>query len=266
MKNKWIPAAFPLLAGLMAFSPASALEEQITEQSFAAEGISEYQRTVTASGADLSEEAETQLQLIADNLDLWAGDREFTSTYQYAVTDLDQNGRLEILVSTCQGTGLFTYSSYYEVNEALDGLNACEQDLEEGASEADLMYSAVPVYCDTEEDIYFYVFDDMIRNGYAELYENKRAISLSDGVIRNQFLAYRTTLSQDSTPVITCTDADGADISEETYDSIGDIVFADLEKRTASLSWQSPENGIESLDSTSLLELLTDSCCGFQIF
>ena len=51
----------------------------------------------------------SQLQLIADNTAVWMGDTELIAEpFFYAVTDLDQNGRLEIIQSSCQGTGLYT--------------------------------------------------------------------------------------------------------------------------------------------------------------
>ena len=53
----------------------------------------------------------SQLQLIADNTAVWMGDTELIAEpFFYAVTDLDQNGRLEIIQSSCQGTGLYTYT------------------------------------------------------------------------------------------------------------------------------------------------------------
>ena len=70
-----------------------------------------------------------QIDVIMNNIDMWnlyTEDNTY-NPYGYAITDLDQNGRLEIIASSCQGTGLYTYSNYYEVNERLDGLNKIER-------------------------------------------------------------------------------------------------------------------------------------------
>ena len=63
---------------------------------------------------------EKQIDVIMNNIDTWnlSTDEDIYAPYGYAITDLDQNGRLEIIASSCQGTGIYTYSNYYEVNES----------------------------------------------------------------------------------------------------------------------------------------------------
>ena len=73
-------------------------------------------------------EIEKQLNLIMNNKNLWYKDTEFEK-YSYAVTDLDKNGRIEIISSVCQGTGIYTYTEIYEVNESMDDLKLCESNL-----------------------------------------------------------------------------------------------------------------------------------------
>ncbi|MDR1771445.1 MAG: hypothetical protein LBS02_12520 [Hungatella sp.] len=41
------------------------------------------------------------------------------------------NGRLEIIASTCQGSGLYTHSSIWKVNESMDGLLPVENNISE---------------------------------------------------------------------------------------------------------------------------------------
>jgi len=70
-----------------------------------------------------SDTIEKQLDLISGNVALWWGDDEILyGRYGYSVTDFKKNGRLEIIASTCQGNGLYTHSSIWEVNESMDGL------------------------------------------------------------------------------------------------------------------------------------------------
>lgn len=229
-------------------------------------GIAAYQKEHPAKS--ISEEERKQLQVIANNRELWYGPSEFQETYLYAVTDLNQDGRLELIRSSCQGTGLYTYSTYFEVNESLDGLTSLNQLLEEGSSEADIMVSTVPVYYDSENDTYYYIFDDVIRNGSAEYYENKRALSLEADAIQNTMLAYRSVISSGgSDAVITCQNADETKISEAAYESIADTVFPDLEKKTASLSWQPGMDytDISPMTDEEVLKMLLESYAGFHI-
>ena len=57
-----------------------------------------------------------QIDLIVNNYSMWTmkTDDDTNKPYSYVVTDLDQNGRLEIIASTCQGTGIYTYSNWCE--------------------------------------------------------------------------------------------------------------------------------------------------------
>ena len=206
-----------------------------------------------------------QIQLIADHVSLWQNDME-TDLHGYAVTDLDNNGRLEIISSSCQGTGLYTYSDIREVNEAMDGLTLCIQEKEEGGSQADIMVQSVPVYYDSSSNIYYYIFDDLIKNGAAEYYENKRAVSLQDGQVLETFLAYKTTIYTDSDPTVTYTDADNRSISEEEYDGIADQIFSGLDKKQADIQWITNESArLKDMSDREIYAMLEESCNAFSV-
>ena len=207
----------------------------------------------------------TQIQLIADNISLWQGEAD-TEPYGYAVTDLDQNGRLEIISSSCQGTGIYSYNNIWEVNEACDELTLLEKTIDEYTSQADILVESVPVYFDSGNNAYHYVFDDLTKNGAAEYYQNKRALCLQDGKLIERFLAYKTTMYHDSTPTVTCTDADTNPISEEDYQNIGDKVFSKMEKKQAAFYWITEENaGLYALKDTDIKSALKESYHGFTI-
>lgn len=79
-----------------------------------------------------------QLQIIAKNKELWLdGLNDEDAVYQYAVTDLDGNGRKEIIVSQKEGTENYIYSRIFQVNDSYDGLEECGTDFAEGASQPD---------------------------------------------------------------------------------------------------------------------------------
>ncbi|MBQ1580144.1 MAG: hypothetical protein IIZ86_03335, partial [Firmicutes bacterium] len=57
----------------------------------------------------VSAEPEDQVKLIAENKDLWlVTDVNEADLYQYAVTDLDENGRLELIATITEGSGQFS--------------------------------------------------------------------------------------------------------------------------------------------------------------
>jgi hypothetical protein len=229
------------------------------------QNISQFADNNTGS-SEVGEEIITkQIQLIVDNVSLWRSDGE-NELYSYAVTDMDNNGRLEIISSSCQGTGFYTYSDVWEVNEGLDGLTLCKQERMEGESQADIIVQSVPVYYDAGGNIYYYVFDDLIKNGAAEYYENKRAITLRNGQFTESFLAYKTTVFTDSNLTVTYTDADETPISEEEYNGIADKVFADMEKKQANIQWITDESAqLQSIGETKMFKMLEESYRGFYV-
>lgn len=184
---------------------------------------------------------EKQIDVIMNNIDTWnlSTDEDIYAPYGYAITDLDQNGRLEIIASSCQGTGIYTYSNYYEVNESLNGLNKIERNVEEGSSEADIMIPTVKVFINKATNEYHYIFDDLVKVGAAEYYENKQDIVLKNGKIYEKAIAYRNTVYTDSDPNVTLKDANNKEITAEDYALIENKLFSNLELKFANIEWVS---------------------------
>ena len=199
--------------------------------------------------ANMQTESETdrieeQLNVITDHcMELWQKSdmaKERYGIIHYTVTDLDQNGRLEVISASVQGSGIYTYSSYFEVNEQLDGLNQCEIHTEKGDSEADIVGETVPVYYDRDKDAYHYIFSDYTRDGMAVSYENIRDISLKNGEITDNVLAYKVSIyDENGVETADCFDAEtGEKIDMEQYESVADTVFAELQKKRAVFLWE----------------------------
>ena len=184
---------------------------------------------------------EKQIDVIMNNIDTWnlSTDEDIYAPYGYAITDLDQNGRLEIIASSCQGTGIYTYSNYYEVNESLNGLNKIERHVEEGSSEADIMLPTVKVFIDKAANEYHYIFDDLVKASAAEYYENKQDIVLKNGRLYEKTIAYRNTVYTDSNPNVTLKDANNKEITAEDYALIENKLFSNLELKFANIEWVS---------------------------
>lgn len=218
--------------------------------------------TESTSMETVHQNIEKQLQVIMDHYG-WDSLLQFEvyPNYRYTIADLDQNGRLELISTLQQGSGLYTDSWYYEVNEAFDGLNEYKPDNAESDSGADIAEDSVPVYFDLDHHIYFYIFDDRIRDGADLDYKNKRTISLKDGKLTEHILAYQTDWHKETAASITCTDADGNEISEHEYNNIADTVFPDLIKKEAHFYWFN----IDDIESSGLNTILLKSYHGFLI-
>ena len=73
------------------------------------------QISTTVEPTPAAPDYEAQIKLLAERSEEWNQDDGVLPYYyhQYTVTDLDWNGRLEILAMSTQGTGIFTYGTIY---------------------------------------------------------------------------------------------------------------------------------------------------------
>lgn len=211
---------------------------------------------------------EKQLKVISDSYE-WRYPQSGNVYRMFAVTDLDQNERLELIVSRLEGSGQYTYSDYYEVNKELNGLTLCEWPDRGIASEADIMADSVPVYYDSHNKIYYYIFTDVIKDGIHYSYESKRAIALTDGKLSERILAYQNTYREDlsdSSVTITCEDADGNEIGKNEYDLIEETIFTDFIKKEACFFWfDLNEPKYDDLSENEIAVILRKSYDGFLI-
>ncbi len=204
-----------------------------------------------------------QLKIIAENRPLWDVDAEFANeVHRYAVTDLDHNGRLELLVSHMGGTGLFTYTRFYEMNESYDTLVECETAFTEYDSQPDLIIESMETYMDDKGQCFYVVYDTM-RNGAAEYYESTQFLTLKDGKILVTTIATRTTIYHDGSPEIVCKDGSGSLISESDYEQATNAYFSNMTHTITAFGWQ---DMLELADDASqLVSQLENSISGFGL-
>ena len=127
------------------------------------------QTTETAPAA--KPDCEDQLRTLAACRGLWIrSDPQYY--YNYAVTDLDQNGRLELVVTVSRDGDQGSVTEVWEVNEAGDGVDPCTEVL---SSTAALTVETAEVCFDAPSDTYTYLFPDA---GGGE----KRGFTLKNGV------------------------------------------------------------------------------------
>ena len=191
--------------------------------------------------ASLSEE--TQRAVIEANRALWEFPTDpWSEPWFYAITDLDRNGRLEILAASTQGTGVFTYANYYEVlPDGSNLLNLYHRDVEiEGPDDwPEIIQDELPCYYDSSADRYYYPCEGVTRDGAAHQFFAWYALSLKDGTAEWERLASKDLEWRNGGegPYTTCLDAQGNAISEAEYDSAVERRFAGMEKSQLRLGW-----------------------------
>lgn len=168
--------------------------------------------------------------------------------WDYTITDLDHNGRSEVICASMQGTGLFTYVQAFELSPDGSTLVPLTEDAYEGQPFPDIGSSTCVCYYDASAGLYHYVFADFMRNGYAEQYVSYEALTLQAGAFTRQTLACRIALyDAEGKETLSFTDGFGAPISEEEFNTAADRAFAGMEKHEVVLKWNTvPQRGVQA--------------------
>ena len=228
-----------MLTALNACGGAPAPDDSQTEQKETAYADS--------AAAQLQLSFEEQKQMIEDNRELWAFTEPYDSPWFYTFTDLDHNGRLEVIAATTQGSGIFTYANFWEVLPDGSGIdNCCRKNVEiEGPDDwPEIIVDSIPCYYDALSGCYYYPCENVTRDGYAHQYYSWQVLCLKDGAAEWEFLAAKNvnwrdeeTGSEYPNAVTTCVDAAGNPITEQEYDGAVEKRFAELEKTELKLDW-----------------------------
>ena len=188
---------------------------------------------------------EKQIQILEANRPLWAFHEFYESPWYYAYTDLDLNGRLEVIAASIQGSGVFTYVNYYEVRadgSGIDNLYHSDVEIEGPDDWPEIVVDSLPCYYDVAEDRYWYPCEGVTHDGYAHQYYAWQALSLKDGVADWEFIASRNVdWDENGSDTTECRDAQGNVISLEDYDSAVERRFAGMQAMELKMSWTQVE-------------------------
>ena len=177
-----------------------------------------------------------QRNFIMNQIDVWAPTDSYAG-WQYTITDLDHNGRAEVICAGVQGSGLYTYYNVYEVSADGSYLIRGGDDLPEGYSFPDIMCSQADCFYNPSTGLYSYIFDDVIRNGYAETYMSKSAVSYADGLFRVTAISNGCITADADGNVTETYTYNGRSISESEYELTPDLCFTGMQKSTVTFDW-----------------------------
>lgn len=186
---------------------------------------------------------ETQLKVIADNYSQW--NRIDTITIprsSFTVTDINNNGRIEIIVSGTYGTGFVSENYVFEVNDDISGLIECSFTTE----------NAPDIQDDESAEVYLVNGNYMIAcrdgnpHGTQENHVILQAMSLQNTDIVVDTLGSGSWFySFDGSTKEEYYDKDGNPISKDEYEGLFDSTYSGYPKGEMKFKWV-PLYGAES--------------------
>ena len=147
------------------------------------------------------EDIDSQLTFIAGKYDELVEDYAQDETVMphafCAITDLNHNGRLEVLLTSCMGSGAYSYTTVYEISKDYTDLvkityiDGSTEDYEDAADLCQWRVDEanIQVYdCYMKNGKYYYLFEDYASAGWTDKYLGFYSYSFGDK-IRKEFIA-----------------------------------------------------------------------------
>lgn len=187
---------------------------------------------------------EAQLQLFIDKSDKWY-DEELVSFVgiRFTFSDLDQNGRIEMILAENANSGHYTSSYIYEVNENFNDINEIKYRIdgeEDAFLEPDIIEEFTRVYEKYGEIIYLY--DDYVRSGFPYHACIRQLLCKRGDYIDIEKLAtleanYDQLSEEEYGYVIQIVDVDENTIDLDNYRRADALYFGETAPHLATFSW-----------------------------
>lgn len=201
------------------------------------EPAAETEPETTEAVTEPAKEIDPQIALILQKQELWKQeDPSELDRWYYTVTDLDHNGQAEIVCAITQGTGMFTTANLFEVNYAKTDLDKLRMPVNEGEALPDIIMTSADGCIDAEKGFYYYFFTDVTRNGAAEYATTIAAITMHNGVLLGQPLAWEYHVVTNGVENVTYECPLGP-ITQEQFENAKTIFSTGMESFTAHFDW-----------------------------
>ena len=218
---------------------------------------------------------EGQLKTIAEAKDKIVTYDNEDENYHYAITDLDQNGRLELIVSTGMfGAEHITGNWYYEISKDGSKLKKCKGKAF-GNEGHDICDDIDTVYIDPKKHNYYYIVHGITHVSGAENYDSVGFLQLKNGTLTDNYLAggshfvskkgklkdsyYKLTKNANKRTAI---------ITKKQYSDIDSLMnekYGKLKKESVAIQWFSYEQLMSEVSESQFLHKLQKSQENFAI-
>lgn len=213
--------------------------------------------------------ANAQIRLIAENADVWDKFIDYpVESFRVAVTDMDNNGRLEVICAATMGSGISTSSAWAEVSSDFESLVNIQNNMSQKNSEPEIIVKSTDCFVNPDTGERIYSFVDTARASGDYITYVKGLLTLKDDAV--SFKALGTCISVAENPeditnrTFTYSDADGNSLTQEEFDSYINEYLEGFDKLNATFKWQEYSK-TNALSQDEIEKLLTESYEGFSV-
>ena len=229
--------------------------------------------TLAPSVEELSK-PENQIKLIAENQNLWLGSSlalDYTAWEPtFCVTDLDNNGRLEVVCAATIGSGIFTDSTWSKVSSGFDSVINIKNDLTKNKNTGpEIIVDSTDCFVNPDTGERFYTFVDTVRASGDYSTHTKGLLTLKDNTVSFTRLATCTSIAENPEDITirtyTYADTNGNSLTKEEFDSYIENHLEGYEKHTATFKWQKLNSDSDDANEEDIIKLLDESFKGFSV-
>lgn len=181
-------------------------------------------------------DTDRQLDLLFNNLSQFCQEKDSNELWSYAVTDLDQNGSLE-LIAAIQKSDYNTYAKIWEVGEDRQSFIECDMGVKEGEAFVDIICDSADTYYDKANDTWYYIFSENYISDASEYYAVKCSVSLKNDYVTPKAYAFEHVSKEKGIPVVEFADLNGAELTPEQFAAIGTEQYEGFEKSGVNFGW-----------------------------
>ena len=203
------------------------------------------------------------------------GDDVAFSACSYGITDLDQNGKPEVIAEYFDADKKIIYTKIYITDEKGE-IKECERKtagktFDEAYFDETVRYGKT-CYYDAEANLYYYTYTRVTRVSKFEQYKQIIAFSLNGDVITEELLATELELYNEEIEDVeyTYTDSKGNEIDENAYTNAAKNRYSDITEKTVSFGGfkgftKEQNDELKGMSRSELEDILSKSFSKFVI-
>lgn len=213
---------------------------------------------------------ESQIELFAKSREIWTEGMDYANdVHRFTLASMGYDGKLTLIVANQGGTGFYTYSEFYQIDEKGE-LKRLETSFKEGDSQPDIIEESMTVYSrfSLTGNRNYFIVHDMLKDSPGSYVNRVSSLSIQDGFILETPLADQTVIyeGEDQSARISSEDCNGNILTEEEYENFADTYYSNMgmTKQTAGFEWVDVSS-LDGADDGEAEEILKRAYEGFSL-